>query len=57
MQSEAFTLNDPMIHVMIHQTLNILKNCDDPMTLFMMTYFNIINHHINDNFKYTTHSL
>ncbi len=57
MQSEAFTLNDPMIHVMIHQTLHILKNCDDPMTLFMMTYFNIINHHINDNFKYMTHSL
>jgi hypothetical protein len=46
-----------MIHVVIHKMLDILKNCDDPMTLFMMTYFTIINHHINDNFKYMTHSL
>jgi hypothetical protein len=56
-QNEACTLNDPMIHVVIHKMLDILKNCDDPMTLFMMTYFTIINHHINDNFKYMTHSL
>ncbi len=46
-----------MFHVVIHQKLDILKNCDDPMTLFMMTYFNIMNHHINDNLKTMTHSL